>query len=209
MLNAGAGMCGCGAALAAGAFSQSHVAPSQGDQNWIHDLEKRQIKGAETPDWRIKEKARWWIKDMMDNMDTLLDETVKINLMQACGRSCYLRAFGVADEKKLTPGQIAQNLSGLKNRGFDIQGKNGVTTLTYSWGRDHQNPQGLILHDGYCMCCLVDTGPHGLSPTYCYCSTGYVKESFQRLLGPLEIELLDSLKMGGKDCIFKLTLRHT
>lgn len=54
---------------------------------------------------------------------------------------------------------------------------------------------------------VVESGPAGLSPTYCYCSTGYVKEGFERRIGKaVKVELLDSLKMGGKDCIFKLTI---
>ena len=178
-------------------------------QNWIHDLENRMIKGSETADWRKAEKAQWWIKDLMDNMNALLDEGKKMQLMQACGRSCYTRAFGVADENKPTPAQVEANLRLLENRGFNIERHGGVVTFIHSWGRDHQNPQGLILHDGYCMCPLVEDGPPDLSPTFCYCSTGYVKESFERILGPVDIELIDSLKMGGKDCIFKMTLHKT
>lgn len=64
-----------------------------------------------------------------------------------------------------------------------------------------------MLQDGYCMCPIVESGPPGLSPTFCYCSTGYVKEAFERHIGkPVKVELLDSLKMEGKDCIFKLAI---
>ena len=205
-LTAGTGMCACGVALGHGVLSPSRSQTE--DQDWIHDLEKRMIQGSETPDWRKAEKARWWIKDLMDTMDTHLDEATKIRLLQACGKSCFTRAFGVADENKPGPEQIEASLRLLEQRGSEIERREGIVTFRMNWGRDHQNPQGLILQDGYCMCPLVEDGPPRLSPTFCYCSTGYVKESFERLLGPVDVELIDSLKMGGKDCIFKITLRN-
>ena len=82
------------------------------------------------------------------------------------------------------------------------QGGNDIVT-----GQDPQNPAGLIMLDGYCMCPLVESGPPGLSPTFCYCSTGYVKEIFERTTGkPVTVDLIESLKMGGKDCVFGITI---
>jgi len=179
-------------------------------QDWITGLEKRMIKGSETPAWAKVEKAENWIKDLVDNMDAILDQETKIRTMQACGRSCYSRAFGVAPEEKPTPNEAEKVLSTLKGAGYEVRQEGNMTTIIYNWRRDHQNPWGLILGDGYCMCPLVETGPDGLSPSYCYCSTGYVKESFERSLGkPVTVELLDSLKMGGKDCVFKIEILNT
>jgi len=179
-------------------------------QDWITGLEKRMIKGSETPAWAKVEKAENWIKNLMDNMDTILDQETKIRMMQACGRSCYIRAFGVAPEDKPTPEEAKKVISTLKSAGYEVRQEGNLTTIIYNWRRDHQNPWGLILGDGYCMCPLVETGPAGLSPSYCYCSTGYVKESFERSIGkPVIVELLDSLKMGGKDCVFKIMILNT
>lgn len=163
------------------------------------------IKGSETPAWRRVEKTELWIKDLMEHMDALLDQETKIKLMQACGQSCYLRAFGVTDERQPTPEEREKYLQFLESNGYKIQRQGNVVTFTFSWGRNHQNPTGLIMSDGYCMCPQVESGPPGLSPSYCYCSTGYVKESFERVIGkPVKVELLESLKMGGKDCVFKI-----
>ena len=150
-----AGMCGCGAAMG---FGQS------ADQDWIKDLEKRMIKGAETPSWAKVEKAEHWFKALMENMDALLDKETKIGLMQACGRACYIRAFGVAPEEKPSAEESERFLQSLKSRGYEVIQENGSTAVIYNWGRDHQNPWGLIMRDGYCMCPLVETGPPGLSP---------------------------------------------
>lgn len=208
-----AGLCGCGAVMGfsrslrnEGGNSISQDRPPA-EQSWITTLEKRMIKGSETPAWRRVEKSESWIKDLMDNLDAELDEETKIKLMQSCGRACYTHAFGVAPEEKPTPEEARRYLEDLKKRGFKVRQEGDKTIIIYSWRRDHQNPWGLILGDGYCMCPIVETGPEGLSPTYCYCSTGYVKESFDRAFGkPVKVELLDSLKRGGKDCIFKIEI---
>lgn len=205
------GLCGCGAIMGIGHYLRNEGAglPSQDrpqtEHGWVETLEKRMIKGSETPAWRKVEKSESWIKDLMNNVDALLDEETKIKLMQECGRACFTRAFGVAPEEKPTPEEARRYLLALKARGFKVRQEGNKTIIVYSWRQDHQNPWGLILGDGYCMCPIVETGPEGLSPTYCYCSTGYVKESFNRALGkPVKVELLDSLKRGGKDCIFKI-----
>lgn len=151
------------------------------------------------------EKAELWIKDLMDHMDAVLDQGTKLKLMQACGRSCFLRAFGVADEKKPTPEEREKYFRFLENKGYKLEREGNRITLIYSWGRGHQNPTGLIMRDGFCMCPQVESGPPGLSPSYCYCSTGYVKENFERTVGlPVKVDLLESLKTGGKDCVFKI-----
>ena len=209
-----AGLCGCGAVLGfgqgLGIAEGTTIKPQRlpKTQYWIADLEQKMIKGAETPGWRKAEKGEMWIKSLMNHMDINLDKKTKIRLMQACGSSCYINAFGIAPEEKPSREEAKRYIGALKARGYEVRQDSDKTTILFSWGHDHQNPQGLILSDGYCMCPLVETGPAGLSPTFCYCSTGYVKEMFERALGQsVQVELIDSLKMGGKDCIFEIATR--
>jgi len=207
-----AGLCCCGAALGFGhslggkpgkAVLQN---PKRAGEGWIPELEKRMIKGAETPAWRKVEKSGQWIRSLMEHMDAMLSQELKVRLLQECGRSCFIRAFGVADANRPAL-EEKECLRFLESSGYKVQREGRMISFIYSWGRNHQNPQGLMLQDGYCMCPIVESGPPGLSPTYCYCSTGYVKEGFERRFGKaVKVELLDSLKMGGKDCIFKLTI---
>ena len=206
-------LCTCGASLGLGWNVQDKSTKKKqnllpADEGWIQDLEKRMVKGSETPAWRKLEKAELWIKHLIEHMDEQLDQETKIRLLQACGRSCFTRTFGVADENDPTPEEREKYLQLLKKRGFEIRREGNVITFTFNWGRNHQNPKGLIMRDGYCMCPQVESGPSDLSPSYCFCSTGYVKESFERALGkPVKVELLDSLKMGGKDCVFKIEVQ--
>lgn len=60
---------------------------------------------------------------------------------------------------------------------------------------------------GKCLCTLVESKPEGLSPTYCICSVGYVKQMHEMYLGqPVEVELVDSVLRGGQRCKFKITV---
>jgi len=207
LIKTGVVCCGaaCGKALAGGTegpSAQENTAPP-----WIADLERRMIKGSESPGSVKSEKAEFWIKELMDHMDGMLDPETKIKLMRACGRSCYLRAFGVASQKTPTHDELGRYLEALEQSGYALSRVSDTVSFTFSWGRDHQNPWGLIIRDGYCMCPLVESGPSGLSPTFCYCSTGYVAEMFRRMTGtPVEVDLVESLKTGGKDCVFRIRI---
>jgi len=206
----GAGCCGgvLARALAEDRGADAGDAAPAAEGPWIHDLERRMIKGAETPGWEKSEKGQQWIKDLMGNMDALLDPEAKVTLMQACGRSCYIGAFGVAPEGAPAPENVAATLQNLEKTAADFRREGSTVRFTFSWGRDHQNPWGLIMRDGYCMCPIVESGPPGLSPTFCLCSTGYVREIFQRATGkPVDVELVESLKTGGQDCVFRITIR--
>jgi len=209
-----AGLCGCAAASALLAKNlkatrriEAEADHSQPEQEWIPELEKKMIRGAESPDWNKVEKTGRWIKDLMDHMDTFVDAQTRITLMQACGRSCYINAFGIASAEKPLPAAAEQFMKYLSNGGYEVRQEGRKTVVIYNWGRKHQNPWGLIIQDGYCMCPIVESSPQRLSPTYCLCSTGYIKEIFERNLGkPVTVELLESLKTGGKDCRFRIEL---
>ncbi|MBN2171361.1 MAG: hypothetical protein JW819_08580 [Candidatus Krumholzibacteriota bacterium] len=178
-----------------------------GDADWIEDLERRLVRGAETPGAVKADKAADWIKSLMDHMDAALDPEARGQLLRACGRSCYDRAFGVAGDRRPSAEEAARYLRALEEGGYALERDGDAVSFTFSWGRDHQNPWGLTMRDGYCMCPLVESGPPGLSPTFCQCSTGYVAELFRRRTGgPVEVELLESLKTGGSDCVFRVTL---
>jgi predicted hydrocarbon binding protein len=52
---------------------------------------------------------------------------------------------------------------------------------------------------------MVENVPTGLSPVYCHCSVGYVKEMFEQATGKsIQVALKESLKRGGKACRFHI-----
>jgi hypothetical protein len=170
------------------------------------DLGARMQNGSKSPDWHVKEKSVHWIKKMMVHLDQMIDEPTKIKLLNACGRSCFERAFGVPDKRKRSPEFIAGFLKSLEKAGFKIEYGDKITTIYYGW-LQKQNPVGLGMKEGYCMCPVVE-GEKDISGTFCNCSAGYVKSIFEVYTGKTvkNIEILESLKRGGKDCRFKVEL---
>jgi hypothetical protein len=59
-----------------------------------------------------------------------------------------------------------------------------------------------------CLCPMAEAqSPGQLSPTFCLCSLGYLKEMHERFLGRLvEVEPVDSVIKGGSRCKFKITV---
>ncbi len=62
--------------------------------------------------------------------------------------------------------------------------------------------------EGVCLCPTAEAqGPKRISPTFCWCSVGYVKEMHERVFGrPVRVELLESVLMGHARCKFRITL---
>jgi len=210
------GVCGCAAACGIGRGLKAEGQPllsagqTEGATGLSRDLHRRMREGSRSPDWARIEKAESWVKLLLDNMDALLDEETKVKLMNACGRSCYLNAFGVASAKKPSPESAERYLQALEKGGFRVERGSAWTTIYYGWA-GKQNPQGLSLKEGYCMCPLVENEIPGLSPTYCNCSAGYVTEGMERATGRKvkSVEILEAVKRGGKDCRFRVILSKT
>jgi hypothetical protein len=145
--------------------------------------------------------AQTWAKRMMDNLDSEIDEPARVRLMHANGRSCYR-----GSHQTPFPGGVDAFIEQVKKwagaRPSPIRREGDIVYFDYV-----QNPAGLKESDGWCLCPLVEKGPEGLSGTFCECSVGYVTEMFTGIVGkPVRVELLESLKRGGKGCRFKVYL---
>ncbi len=152
------------------------------------------------------EFSQAWIKRFMEVMDSELDDKTKSKIMEINGQKCYLgslheRNIKPEDIPKISPQDFAANIN--KYAGEEAaKFENNVIEFRYV-----KNPGGLKVEDGFCLCPLVEKGPEGLSGTYCNCSVGYVREMFSTYLKqPIEVELIESLKRGGKTCRFKISI---
>ena len=145
--------------------------------------------------------AQKWARRMIDNIDTELDEPTRKRLMQAQGRTCYR---GIINPPKFPP--LDQFIVGANQwagkEGPIIRREGDTVYFDY-----FANPEGLKNADGWCLCALVQKSTDVISGTYCECSVGYVREMFTGIVGkPVKVELLESLKRGGKRCRFKIDL---
>ena len=200
-----AGLGCCGAAMAYGRIKGN---PGMLADSLKEDLTQRIRNGAKSPDWRKMEEALVKFRAMMEQMDAQLDEKTKIKILNGCGRSCFINAFGVADERKPSPERADAALKALEKSGMDVRREKETITIFYRWGAK-QNPYGLSMKEGYCMCPIVESGAPGMPKTYCNCSAGYVKEGLERSTGKtvLKVEVLESILLGSKDCRFKVVMK--
>jgi len=142
------------------------------------------------------EFGKKWVGRFMRVIDERLDEKTRWAVMEANGRACAMGAYGPPDPAKTIPldefvSRVAQYV-GPEN----ARREGDVVYFNYK-----QNPDGLRLSDGYCLCPLVEDGPADLSGTYCHCSVGYVAYLFEKNVGkPVRVELLESVRRGGKAC---------
>ena len=147
-----------------------------------------------------------WVKRFFEILDQQIDEKTRIKLMQTNGAACAKGAYGEIPDTK------AASLKEIDNTIFSWQQKIGKENI---YRRDNEvyfnyvsNPKGLKISDDYCLCPMIENGPATLSPTFCQCSVGYVQYMFQRFITfkPVQVELLESLRGGGKACRFKILI---
>lgn len=149
-----------------------------------------------------KEKfAEGWVKRFFDNFDKRLDEPTRKEIMHGCGKDCFKKSLGGKEPNPVDVDILIDELN--KYSGETAATRDGnVVDFHYV-----KNERGLKVKDGYCLCPWVESGPEGLSGTYCYCSVGYVKTMFETYTGrKTDVELVESLKRGGRTCRFKITL---
>jgi hypothetical protein len=142
--------------------------------------------------------AKTWVGRFMRLLDERLDEKSRRELMEANGRVCAIGAYGPPDPAKvLGVDELVRKLAAYVGEA-NCRREGDVVYFSY-----RQNPGGLRVEDGYCLCPMVEDGPAELSPTFCHCSVGYVAYMFERALGHgVGVELLESVRRGGKACRF-------
>ncbi len=182
--------CGCGLGLQN--FGLSDATKSKSDQ--------------ETPCSQKMDFTQKWVKRFFDIMDQQIDEKSRIKLMQTNGAACAKGAYGeIPETKPATSEEIDATIaSWQKNVGKENIYREG-NTIFFNYA---DNPKGLKISDGYCLCPMIENGPATLSATYCQCSVGYVQYMMQKFitLKPVKVELLESLRSGGKKCRFKVMI---
>jgi hypothetical protein len=191
-------------------FLASGVACGCAMRMQFHDtLSPRTEQGSlqeETPCSEKMDFTHKWVKRFMEVLDQNLDKGTCQKLMQINGSLCAKGAYGELGELKQSSmdeidATITKWQGGLGRENIYREGN----TVFFNYVG---NPKGLKIADGYCLCPMLENGPQTLSATYCQCSVGYVSYMFQKLITgkPAKVELLESLRGGGKACRFKVTI---
>jgi hypothetical protein len=138
--------------------------------------------------------VRNWVGDLLDTMDEQLPREARVKLMEGCGRGCFHR-----HEFK---------------RSIAEQGKGGVDRLIAAYKKNFEVwREGETVHvrygevSGQCYCPVVKTRGPKADDLHCECTRMTHQSIFETALGrPIEVEVLESLRRGGKTCHFRAHL---
>ena len=146
------------------------------------------------------EFAEEWVKKFMGVLDENLDEPTRNKVMECNGKVCF-SSYLKKEGHVINPVSFDRFVKWAENvtdGSIRIEGN----TIYFAY---MSNYQGKPAPEEMCLCPFVESKPSGLSPTYCQCSVGYVREYFSRILGrPVKVELQESVLRGGKRCRFKI-----
>jgi hypothetical protein len=189
----GAGLCMCAAAAGMRAAFAGQTAPAKPGEKSVERAAKRM------------EFADGWLRRFFEAMDRTLDDPTRKKLMMANGKSCFA-AYAGPPRKQPGPDALEKFTAWVaqqgKDKGYSIEGKVISFEFVGSAETGQASPENL------CLCPMAEAQKPGqISATYCLCSVGYVKEMHERMLGrPVEVELVDSVLIGGKRCRFRMTV---
>ncbi len=150
------------------------------------------------------EFAEGWVKRFFAAFDENLDPATRKKVMMANGKACYMNWIKES-KQQVKPITLEQLKAWVEKNSQD--GSYRIEGNTIHFQYENAAETGQASPEGACLCPLVESKPAGLSSTYCLCSVGYVKVMHELLLNrPVEVELTDSVLMGGKRCRFKITV---
>lgn len=148
--------------------------------------------------------AEGWLTRFFTVFDENLDPATRRKIMMANGRACYLNWIKETNQQ-IKPVTLERLKAFIASDGNDGSYQLDGDAIIFQYMNAAET--GQAAKEDACLCPLVESKPAGLSSTYCLCSVGYVKVMHEKLLDrPVDIELLDSVLMGGKRCKFKITV---
>jgi hypothetical protein len=146
-----------------------------------------------------------WVPRFFRVVDEQLDEPTRRRLMAANGKACFC-AWAPDAKRRPEPASPERIEQWVKERGptSGYSMKDGVVAFEYVGSAE----TGQAAPEGVCLCPAVEAQSAAtMSPTYCWCSVGYVKEMHERIFGrPVDVELTQAVLTGHPRCRFRITL---
>ncbi|MCU0612326.1 MAG: DUF6144 family protein [Candidatus Eisenbacteria bacterium] len=145
-----------------------------------------------------------WVPRFFHIVDEQLDEPTRRRLMAANGKACFC-AWAPNQPRRPEPATAERIAAWVAERGqaagYSMDGDTVVFEYLGSAETGESSPEDV------CLCPTVEAqNARTMSPTYCWCSVGYVKEMHERIFGrTVVVELARSVLMGDKRCQFRIT----
>lgn len=137
-----------------------------------------------------------WVTDLIETIDSEVDEETKIKLMSGCGRGCYRRF------------QFKQDIA--------AKGKGSVDKLVEAYkanfeawreGDDKVHVRYGAVNKIGCYCPAANYRPGKPKDIQCYCTRASHQAIWEAALGhPVKIDILQSVRRGDPTCHFLVHL---
>jgi hypothetical protein len=152
------------------------------------DVEQRSADAGET------EFIKNWLADLMNVIDRDTDEPTKARLVGACGRACFERFDFKRNWAVEGRGDVEKLVTALQ-KNFDVWRDGSVVHVRYG-----ATSKG-------CYCPAARYRPAKQNDLHCYCSRGSHQAVWETALSrPVHVEILESVRRGGKTCHFAVHL---
>lgn len=135
-----------------------------------------------------------WLTDLLDTMEKTLDRESRVKLIEGCGRGCFNRHQFKKDIAAKGEGNVDKLVEAYKAN-FEI------------W----KAADGIHIRYGEvsskCYCPVVKNIPPKENDIHCECTKATHQSIFETALNrQVRVEVLESLRRGGKTCHFLVTV---
>lgn len=160
----------------------------------------------------IEERAQW-IKAAMEQLDALANNEQKFDILSRCAhdfsekrikrlRAVYEQTKDIDDVlKEMRKDPFWYEYPIRKGNTIYVK-KNPFNKEGYEKAETEADKKR-----NYCHCPIVRNFLGKISPTFCYCGTGWYRQLWEGILGqPVKVEILKSLTRGDNTCEFAIHL---
>jgi hypothetical protein len=141
-----------------------------------------------------KEFVQNWLTDLLETTDAVLDQPTKVKLMEGCGRGCFRRFQFKQDIANQGKGDLQKLLAAYK-KNFEVWQEGDLVHIRYGEVSSH------------CYCPAAYYRPAKPHDLHCECTRTTHQTIFETALGrPFKVDIVESLRRGGKTCHFVVHL---
>ena len=141
-----------------------------------------------------REFVQNWLTDLLNTIDTQLDEETKAKLMAGCGRGCFNRHQWKQDIAKEGEGDVDKLVQALKKR-FECWREGDKVHVRY----------GEV--SSQCYCPAANYRPAKPNDMHCYCTRATHQAIWETALHrPVKVDIVETLRRGGVTCHFLVHL---
>ena len=132
---------------------------------------------------------RNWVTDLMETIDTEVDEATKIKLLSGCGRGCFKRFKFKQDIAAEGKGSVDKLIQALQNN-FEAWREGDTVHIRY----------GKVNRNG-CYCPAARYRPSKPGDIHCYCTRASHQAIWETALGrPIKVDILQTVRRGDPTC---------